>query len=96
MDFINSQPLQLILELKRVAEELQKKDEKEVESFKKDAELPTRHYDGGRTTARTCSTRPGNLFHSLTYFLPFLPVLWIRIRRIRMFLSLQDPSINKQ
>ena len=47
MDFINSQPLQLILELKRVAEELQKKDEKEVESFKKDAELPTRHYDGG-------------------------------------------------
>jgi hypothetical protein len=47
MDFINSQPLQLILELKRVAEELQKKDEKEVESFKKDAELPTRHYIGG-------------------------------------------------
>ncbi len=47
MDFINSQPLQLILELKRVAEELQKKDEKEVESFKKDAELPTRHYDAG-------------------------------------------------
>jgi hypothetical protein len=47
MEFINSQPLQLILELKRVVEELQKKDEKEVESFKKDAELPTRHYDVG-------------------------------------------------
>ncbi len=54
MDFINSQPLQLILELKRVAEELQKKDEKEVESFKKDAELPT------RTIAQTCSTQLGN------------------------------------
>ncbi len=52
MEFINSQPLQLILELKRVAEELQKKDEKEVESFKKDVELPTRHYDAGPDNCR--------------------------------------------
>ncbi len=46
-EFINSQPLAVILELKRVADELQKKGENELESFKKDAELPTCHYDGG-------------------------------------------------
>ena len=46
-EFINSQPLAVILELKRVADELQKKGENELEAFKKDAELPTRHYDGG-------------------------------------------------
>jgi hypothetical protein len=41
-DFINNHPLVIILELKKVADVQQKKEDRELESCKKkDAELPT-------------------------------------------------------
>jgi hypothetical protein len=47
------------LAMKRVWDEQQKKEDRGEETFKKDAKLPTRNFDGGPTTVWTSCTKSG-------------------------------------